>query len=81
MLRVVVQELAIFALPILLYAAYFLWRKRQARLAGNPEPVWEQGHWFWLIAAGLALAIAAFLIGEALVVHDPDAIRNPKSRL
>jgi hypothetical protein len=79
MVRIVIQELAIFVMPMLLYGAYFLWRRRQARVAGNPEPVWEQGHWFWLIAVGLALAIAAFIIGEALVTHDPNAIRNPKT--
>jgi hypothetical protein len=78
-MRVVLQELAIFVLPILLYAVYLLWRRRQARRAGTVEPPWEQGHWFWVILAGLVLAIAAFFVFGLLVEHSPQTIYRPPS--
>ncbi len=77
MLRVVIQQLAIFLLPLLLYTAYSLVRQWRARIAGEPVPPWEQGHLFWAIVAGLTLSIGAFLVMEALVTHDPNAIRRP----
>lgn len=78
MLRVVIQQLAIFLLPLLLYAAYVLLKQWRARVAGEPIPIWERGHLFWAITAGLILAIGAFLVTEALVTHDPNAIRPPE---
>ncbi len=78
MLRVVIQQLAIFLLPVLLYAAYVLLKQWRARVAGEPVPTWERGHLFWAIIAGLVMAIGAFVVTEALVTHDPNAIRLPE---
>jgi drug/metabolite transporter (DMT)-like permease len=65
-MRVVVQQLAIFLLPILLYAAYLWWRRWRARAAGEPEPPWEQGNWFWVVVVALVLTIASFFVMDAL---------------
>jgi hypothetical protein len=45
-MRVVIQQLAIFLLPILLYAAYLFWRRWRARVAGDPEPPFEHSQWY-----------------------------------
>ncbi len=76
-MRVVIQQLAIFLLPILLYAAYLFWRRWRARAAGQPEPPWENGNWYWAIVAGLVLTIAAFFVFYGLVEHRPDAPVRP----
>ena len=41
-MRAVIQQLAIFLVPNLLYAAYLYWRRARARAAGEPEPPWAQ---------------------------------------
>ena len=78
-MRVVIQELAIFLLPILLYAAYLYWRRWRARVAGAPEPPWEKGQWFWAIVAGLVLSIATFFVLDAITEHSPDVPFRPPS--
>jgi membrane protein implicated in regulation of membrane protease activity len=76
-MRIVIQQLAIFLLPILLYAAYLLWRRWRARVAGDPEPPWEHGQWFWAIVAGLVLSIAVFLGLAIFSEGSPDALFRP----
>ncbi len=78
-MRIVIQQFAIFVLPLLLYAAYMLWRRRQARLTGQPEPAWERGHWYWAIVAGLVLSILVFIGLAVLTPHDPNAPFRPPS--
>jgi hypothetical protein len=78
-MRIVIQQLAIFLLPILLYAAYLLWRRWRARAVGDPEPPWEHGQWFWAIVAGLVLSIAVFLVFAILAEGSPDALFRPPS--
>lgn len=78
-MRVVIQELAIFLLPILLYAAYLMWRRWRARVAGDPEPPWEHGQWFWAIVAGLVLSIGVFVAVALFTEHAPDALFHPPS--
>ena len=78
-MRVVIQQLAIFLLPILLYAAYLLSRRRRARLAGDPEPPFEHSHWYWAVVAGLVLTIATFFLFEALTEHSPNVPFRPPS--
>jgi MFS superfamily sulfate permease-like transporter len=78
-MRIVVQQLAIFLLPILLYAAYLMWRRWRARVAGNPEPPWEQGQWFWAIVVGLVLSIGVFVVLAIFGDGSPDAIFRPPS--
>ena len=75
-MRVVIQQLAIFLLPVLLYAAYLLWRRWRARVAGTPEPPWEQGHWYWAIVAGLVLSIGFFVVGD-LIMDEAKPYRPP----
>ncbi len=78
-MRVVVQQLAIFLLPILLYAGYLYWRRWRARVAGDPEPPFEHSHWYWAVVAGLALTIATFVITEILIDHSPNVPFRPPS--
>jgi uncharacterized membrane protein YedE/YeeE len=65
MIRIIIQQLAIFLLPILLYVAYLLISRRLAVAAGRDRPKWEDGPWFWLVIVGLALS-AAFFVGIGL---------------
>ncbi len=76
-MRIVLQQLAIFLLPLLLYAVYVLWRRWRARVAGVAEPSWEKGHLFWAIIAGLVLSIATFVVLDALIEKSPDAPFRP----
>lgn len=76
-MRIVVQQLAIFLLPILLYAAYLYWRRWRARVAGDPEPPWEHSNWYWAVVAGLVLTIATFFVFEAFSEHSPTAPFRP----
>ncbi len=78
-MRVVIQQLAIFLLPILLYAAYLYWRRWRARVAGDPEPPFEHSSWYWAVVAGLVLTIATFFIFEAFTAHSPIAPFRPPS--
>ncbi len=61
MLRTIIQQLAIFLLPFVLYAVYFLYARRRAQQTGQTRPTFEDGPWFWLIAAGIALSLAGFV--------------------
>ncbi len=65
MIRIVIQQLAIFLLPILLYLAYLHISRRLAAAAGRTRPKWEDGPWYWLVIGGLVLSLA-FFIGVAL---------------
>jgi len=78
-MRVVIQQLAIFLLPLLLYAVYLYWRRWRARVAGEPEPPWEHSNWYWAVVAGLVLTIASFVVLDALTVHSPDVPFRPPS--
>jgi drug/metabolite transporter (DMT)-like permease len=78
-MRVVIQQLAIFLLPILLYAAYLYWRRWRARVAGDPEPPFEHSSWYWAVVAGLVLTIGTFFVIEALSEHSPNVPFRPPS--
>jgi hypothetical protein len=78
-MRIVIQQLAIFVLPIVLYAAYLMWRRWRARVAGEPQPAWEQGQWYWAIVAGLVLSIATFVVLDAFTEKSPMAPFRPPS--
>ena len=60
MIRQIIQLLAIFLLPFLLYFAYVL-VARQRTKQGETKPAWEDGPWFWLAIVGLGLCVVAFL--------------------
>ena len=55
MLRIVLEILLPLLTPIALYA---LWAHFDAKRKGKGMPGWEEGHWFWVILFGAALAIA-----------------------
>jgi MFS superfamily sulfate permease-like transporter len=78
-MRIVLQQLAIFLLPLLLYAVYVLWRRWRARVAGNVEPPWERGHVFWAVVAGLVLSIAMFVVLDIVIEESPNAPFRPPS--
>lgn len=53
-------------LPFMLYGSYiWILKKRE-----KEHPEWREAPWFWLIASGLVLMIASFVI-YALVADQP----------
>lgn len=76
-MRAVIQQLAIFLVPILLYAGYLYWRRARARAAGEPEPPWAQSGWFWVIVAGLLLSIALFVAIDVFIDNEKTPYRPP----
>jgi hypothetical protein len=62
MLRVVLQQFALFLLPIAAYVSYAVWQRQRARRTGGEVVGLERGPWFWLIAGGLLLSIAGFVV-------------------
>lgn len=75
MLRIIIQQVAIFLLPVVAYAVYMLYLRRLARRKGEVPPPWESGAWFWVVVAGLVLTIAVFL-GIAAFEEPSDAFRT-----
>jgi heme A synthase len=84
MVRIVIQHLLLFLLPLAAYVVYLTIMRQRAQARGLAQPRWEEGPWFWLIAAGLAISIAAFavlgLTGGAKPDTDyvPDRLENGK---
>lgn len=77
MVRIVIQYLAIFLVPILLYSAYFLVVRQRAHMGGQPKPSWEDGPWYWLVASGLALMILSFAVFGLFGGNGPDSVFQP----
>ena len=77
MLRIIIQQLAIFLLPILLYSVYFLIVRQRAQMGGHPKPSWEEGPWYWLVLSGLVLTIVTFALFGVLGGSGTDAIFEP----
>jgi Family of unknown function (DUF6111) len=78
-IRIVIQQLAIFVVPLALYTLYFLVMRKRAQRAGATPPRWEEGPWFWLIFAGIALSVAAFFVFGLLKGGNPDVLFVPPS--
>lgn len=72
-----IQLLAIFVLPFLLYGGYFMYLKYRAQQLGSDAPRWEDGPWFWLALAGAVLVIAAIVALDAFDVSAPQRIVTP----
>ena len=72
MLRVIAFNIALFALPFVLYAAY-VWIKRR-RLVGD---VFDDAPIAYLAGAGLVLIIASFIIVGELTGADPEGDYTP----
>ncbi len=62
MLRIVIQHLLLFLLPLILYAIYLAAMRQRAQVTGAVKPSWEDGPWFWLVVAGIVLSIGAFVV-------------------
>ena len=74
MIRQIIQLLAIFLLPFLLYFAYVLVMRQRAK-SGEAKPSWEDGPWFWLAITGLVLCLVAF-IGVGLLRETSTDLHN-----
>ncbi len=79
MIRILTQYLAIFLLPIVLYALYFAYQRWRARKKGGDVPRWEDGPWIWLVFAGALLVIVAFVLFGLLKEGDPNVLYVPPS--
>ena len=71
MVRTIIQQLAIFLIPIVLYLVYFYIEKHRARKRGVEAPRWENSPWFWLVLSGLILTVAAFILFAVLKDANP----------
>jgi hypothetical protein len=72
MLRVIALGLALFALPFALYAAYaLLWRE------GRPRDVFAAAPLAYLLACGLALVAAGFVVVGVLGGAGPEGTYEP----
>jgi len=79
MIRIIVEYLLPFFLPTALYALWLLWQRRQAATAGTALPEWQEGPWFWLVAAGAVLAVTAIIATILLSGAPPAAKYVPPS--
>ena len=66
-MRVFLQELALFLLPIVLFLIYVWLRNIVARRRGQDAPPLESGPIYWVIVAGLLCALGGIVI---LGVHE-----------
>ena len=71
MVRTIIQQLAIFLIPLVLYAIYFYIERQRARRKGLDGPRWEDSPWFWIILSGLVLTVAAFVLFAVLKDANP----------
>ncbi len=79
MVRIVIEYLLPLILPTALYALWIAWQRRRAAAAGAVEAELQELPWFWLILAGLALAIAAMIGTAFLSGYAPGAHYTPPS--
>jgi len=73
MVRILLEYLLPFFLPTALYAAWVFWQRRRAASVGGAGPAWEEGPWFWLLAAGAVLAVSAIVATIVLSGAPPGA--------
>ena len=73
MVRVALEYLLPFLLPTALYALWLHWQRRHAATAGTAIPAWQEGPWFWLLAAGAVLAVLALVATIVLTGAAPGA--------
>jgi hypothetical protein len=72
MLRVILFNLLLFAVPFAGYAAY-VWLRRRAVVGG----VFDDAPIVWLAAAGLVLVIAGFAVFGVISGSEPDGVYVP----
>lgn len=71
MVRTIIQQLAIFLIPLVLYVIYFYIERQRAKKKGLDGPRWEDSPWFWIVASGLVLTVAAFVLFAILKDSNP----------
>lgn len=77
-MRAVIVDLLLFLLPFAVFFTYAIWANRQRSLSGI-DPL--KTPWFWLMIAGLVLAIGGFFVLRAMTeehtgIYVP-AVTNP----
>lgn len=72
MLRVFLEELALFALPFAAFAAFLLFVRRNPL---RPEH-WEE-HWLRLVLAGLFVVVASLVMAGLTSTRHPDGYVPP----
>lgn len=77
MLRVIIQNLLLLALPTALYFAYTAVARSRAAAAGQVKPGWEQGPWFWLAVAGVGLMALSLASLALLGDHETTGVYIP----
>ncbi len=55
-MRVLIQIILPLLVPIVTYAIWSYWDSKRK---GTTMPSWQDGHWFWVVIAGVILAIAS----------------------
>ena len=48
-------------IPLLVYLVWHLHTRNKARKAGEPEPRFRDGPWYWIVLASLGIAMLCFL--------------------
>ncbi|MCY4190191.1 MAG: DUF6111 family protein [Rhodospirillaceae bacterium] len=71
MVRTIIQQLAIFLIPLILYIIYFYVERRRAKKRGLIGPRWEDSPWFWITLSGLVLTVMAFVLFAVLKDTNP----------
>lgn len=72
MIRIIALQLLFFLLPFIVYAFWLYFTRRLVNRVENWRP-----HVFWLVIAGLALTIAAFVTMAAFSGAPPDGTYTP----
>jgi len=76
MLRIIIINALMFALPFLIYAVYFY----LVRSGGDENDYWSEAPILWLLGAGAALVIIALVSLVSFTGSDPGGTYYP-SRL
>lgn len=77
MIRIVIQHLLLFLLPLAAYVVYLSIMRRRATARGTPQPQWEDGPWFWLAVGGLVISLGVFLLLGLTGGSKPDTYYEP----
>jgi hypothetical protein len=73
MLRIVIINALMFALPFLIYAAYFYF----VRSGQNENDMWSEAPVLWLLGAGAALVLVALASLVSFTGSDPGGTYYP----
>lgn len=77
MIRLLFVRLWPVFIPLLLYVAWMIYRRRQARKLGAAIPPWTDGPWVWAVMATLLIAMTGFVLLGLIEPADRDSIYEP----